>query len=243
MSEEVKNRIQRNKRLIFDAEAYVQFNTAQVQSTRSRVEENVTDAMQAYTITASGNRELVMRTLDDVYRNRLAMLETLKPASDAEELFQRTMTNRVRLEYLENRSRMNREMLKASESMIEAIKQLQAVAANYHSICERMQEHADEMADKNAQWFDGELLQLMHAATTTNNDARAMENYDLVTGLRTNSLENRKTIQQVAAHSADLAESLGELQDNANEQRDELVKLREKIDANQNRVADSMFAM
>jgi peptidoglycan hydrolase CwlO-like protein len=83
----------------------------------------------------------------------------------------------------------------------------------------------------------------MHAATTTNNDARAMENYDLVTGLRTNSLENRKTIQQVAAHSADLAESLGDLQDNANEQRDELIKLREKIDANQHRVADMMFAM
>jgi peptidoglycan hydrolase CwlO-like protein len=56
-------------------------------------------------------------------------------------------------------------------------------------------------------------------------------------------LENRKTIQQVAAHSADLAESLGELQDNANEQRDELIKLREKIDANQHRVADLMFAM
>jgi hypothetical protein len=243
MNEEVKNRIQRNKRLIFDAEAYVQFNTAQVQSTRSRVEENITDAMQAYTITASGNRELVMRTLDDVYRNRLAMLETLKPTNEAEELFQRTMTNRTRLEYLENRSRMNREMLKASESMIEAIKELQTVASTYLSICERMQEHADEMADKNAQWFDGELLQQMQAATSTSNDGRATENYDLVTGLRTNSLENRKSIQQVATHSADLAESLGDLQDSANEQRDELIKLREKIDANQNRVADLMFAM
>ena len=29
MSDEAKNRVQRNKRLIFDAEAYVQFNTAQ----------------------------------------------------------------------------------------------------------------------------------------------------------------------------------------------------------------------
>jgi hypothetical protein len=153
------------------------------------------------------------------------------------------MTNRTRLEYLENRSRMNREMLKASESMIEAIKELQTVASTYLSICERMQEHADEMADKNAQWFDGELLQQMHAATSTSNDGRATENYDLVTGLRTNSLENRKSIQQVGAHSANLAESLGDLQDSANEQRDELIKLREKIDANQNRLADLMFAM
>jgi len=47
MSDEAKNRVQRNKRLIFDAEAYVQFNTAQIQATRSRVEENITDVMQA----------------------------------------------------------------------------------------------------------------------------------------------------------------------------------------------------
>jgi hypothetical protein len=241
MSDEVKNRVQRNKRLIFDAEAYIQFNTAQVQSTRSRVEENVTDAMQAYTITASGNRELIMRTLDDVYRNRIAMLETLKTTSDTEELFQRTMLNRVRLEWLDNRSRMNREMLKASENMMEAIKQVKAVAASYHSICERMEEHADEVADKNAQWFDGELLQAMHAATNISNDSRAMENYDLVTTLRTNALENRKVIQQVAASCSELAEALGELQDTSNEQRDEIIKLREKIDANQHRVADTIF--
>jgi hypothetical protein len=243
MSDEVKNRVQRNKRLIFDAEAYIQFNTAQVQSTRSRVEENVTDAMQAYTITASGNRELIMRTLDDVYRNRIALLENLKTTSDTEELFQRTMLNRTRLEWLDNRSRMNREMLKASENMIEAIKQLQSVAASYHSICERMEEHADEVADKNAQWFDGELLQAMHAATNISNDSRAMENYDLVTTLRTNALENRKVIQNVGNSSTELAESLGELQDNANEQRDEIIKLREKIDANQHRVADAIFPL
>ena len=111
MSDEAKNRVLRNKRLIFDAEAYVQFNTAQVQSARSRVEENVTDAMQAYTITASGNRELIMSATADVYRNRVAMLENLKTTSDAEEIFQRSMINRTRLEMLDNRARMNREML------------------------------------------------------------------------------------------------------------------------------------
>lgn len=243
MSDEAKNRVQRNKRLIFDAEAYIQFNTAQVQSNRSRVEENVTDAMQAYTITASGNRELIMRTLDDVYRNRLNMVENLKPTSPTEEVFQRSMINRSRLEWLDNRSRMNREMLKASEQMIEAVKQLQAVAATYHSICERMTEHADEVADKNAQLFDGELLQAMHAATNISNDSRVMENFDLVTALRNGALENRKVITAAAAHSSELADALSDLQDSANEQRDEIINLREKIDANQHRVADAIFPL
>jgi hypothetical protein len=243
MSDEAKNRVQRNKRLIFDAEAYVQFNTAQVQSARSRVEENVTDAMQAYTITASGNRELIMSATADVYRNRIAMLENLKPTSEVEEIYQRSMINRTRLEMLDNRARMNREMLKASENMLDAIKQIKAVAANYLSICERMVEHADDVADKNAQLFDGELLQAMHAATTISNESRVMENYDLVTQVRSNALENRNVIQSVTDHSLALAEALGELQDQANEQRDEMIKLREKIEANQHRVADDTFKL
>jgi hypothetical protein len=243
MSDEAKNRNQRNKRLIFDAEAYVQYNTAQVQSARSRIEENVTDAMQAYTITASGNRELIMRATEDVYRNRIAMLENLKATSDVEEIFVSSLINRTRLEMMDNRARMNREMLKASENMLEAIKQVKAVAATYRSICERMIEHADDVADKNAQLFDGDLLQEMHKASAVNNESRSMENYDLVTHVRSNALEHRKVIQQVTDNSLELGESLGELQDEANEQRDEIAKLREKIDANQKRVADATFAV
>jgi uncharacterized coiled-coil DUF342 family protein len=104
-----------------------------------------------------------------------------------------------------------------------------------------MVEHADEVADKNAQWFDGELVQAMHAATTISNDSRVTDNYDLVTTVRSNALENRKVIQQLMNNSAAFGEALGELQDEANDQRDEMNKLREKIDANQQRVADATF--
>jgi uncharacterized coiled-coil protein SlyX len=83
----------------------------------------------------------------------------------------------------------------------------------------------------------------MHKATTISNDSRVMENYDLVTTVRANALENRKVIQHVMDNSAALSEALGELQDEANEQRDEMNKLREKIDANQHRVADATFPL
>ncbi len=53
-------------RRAFDVEAYVQFNVAQTQVARSIVEENVTDAMQSWAINAGGNREMIMRTTDDL---------------------------------------------------------------------------------------------------------------------------------------------------------------------------------
>lgn len=243
MSDEAKNRVQRNKRLIFDAEAYVQFNTAQVQATRSRVEENITDVMQAYTIAASGNRELIMRATEDVYRNRIFMLENLKTTSEAEEIFQRSMINRARIEMLDNRSKMNRELLKASENMLEAIKNVKAVAKNFLDVCEKMTDHVDDVADENAQLFDGELLAKMHAASPISNESRVLENYDMVNLIRDNALGNHKVIQALTDASLALAEELSELQDEANSQRDTIVSLREKVDANQHRVADDIFKL
>ena len=243
MSDEAKNRVQRNKRLIFDAEAYVQFNTAQIQATRSRVEENITDAMQAYTIASAGNRELIMRSAEDVYRNRVFMLENLKPTSEIEEIFQRSMINRTRIEMLDNRSKMNREMLKASEDLLEAIKALKQVGKSFLDICEKMTEHVDEVADDNAKLFDGELVAKMHAATAINNESRVLENYDMVNLIRDNAAGNRKTITALADASSEFSDALGELQEEANNQRDTMISLREKIDANQRRVADELFKL
>ena len=243
MSDEAKNRVQRNKRLIFDAEAYVQFNTAQIQATRSRVEENITDVMQAYTIAAAGNRELIMRSAEDVYRNRVFMLENLKPTSETEEIFQRSMINRTRIDMLDDRSKMNREMLKASEDLLQAIKGVQQVAKTFLDNCEKMTEHVDEVADENAKLFDGELVAKMHAASAISNESRVLENYDMVNMIRENAVGNRKTISALNDASGELSDALGDLQEEANNQRDTMIALREKIDANQRRVADELFKL
>jgi hypothetical protein len=243
MSDEAKNRVQRNKRLIFDAEAYVQFNTAQIQATRSRVEENITEVMQAYNIAAAGNRELIMRSAEDVYRNRVFMLENLKPTSETEEIFQRSMINRTRIDMLDDRSKMNREMLKASEDLLQAIKGVQQVAKAFLDICEKMTEHVDEVADENAKLFDGELVAKMHAASAISNESRVLENYDMVNMIRENAMGNRKTISALNDASGELSDALGDLQEEANNQRDTMIALREKIDANQRRVADELFKL
>ena len=92
--------IAKNTRRAWDSEALVQFNVAQVQVARSIVEENVTDAMQSYTINAGGNRELIMRTTDNVYRNRMMMLTQLQPQTPMQALFQDSMITKTKLDHL-----------------------------------------------------------------------------------------------------------------------------------------------
>ena len=83
----------------------------------------------------------------------------------------------------------------------------------------------------------------MHAASAISNESRVLENYDMVNMIRENAMGNRKTISALNDASGELSDALGDLQEEANNQRDTMIALREKIDANQRRVADELFKL
>lgn len=240
MSDVIKNMIQRNKRAIFDVEALVQFNVGQIQVARSTIEENITDAQQSYLINAAGNRELIMRTTDDVFRNRLMMIEGLNPTNNDEEAFQLSMANRVKVEYLEHRSKINRKMAGIALKMAEAIRALSDVSQTFYELNEEMVDYIDEIADSNGQWMDGELKQMMGQSSHHGNESRVNEIEEVVRSINNSSIETRKIIEETFATGESLKDKLNGMQDAGNELRDSVISLREKVDANQKRVADQI---
>jgi uncharacterized coiled-coil DUF342 family protein len=240
MSDVIKNMIQRNKRAIFDVEALVQFNVGQIQVARSTIEENITDAQQSYLINAAGNRELIMRTTDDVFRNRLMMIEGLTPTNNDEEAFQLSMANRVKVEYLEHRSKINRKMAGIAIKMAEAIRALSDVSQTFYELNEEMVNYIDEIADSNGQWLDGELKQMMGQSSHHGNESRVNEIEEVVRSINNSSIETRKIIEETFATGETLKDKLNGMQDAGNELRESVISLREKVDANQKRVADQI---
>ena len=232
--------ISEQTRRAFDVEAYVQFNVAQTQVARSIVEENVTDAMQSWAINAGGNREMIMRTTDDVYRNRLMMLNLLKPESAEHAAFQESMINKTKLEYLQHRNVMNRRMVDIAQDMANAIKAIGAASEKFYHANEEMAAFISDIADENAEWLDGELKQMMREATNITNDQRIQATMEVSQLLAKDAQANRVRIKEVAAYANELGDSLQELQESGNELREEVINLRESIDANQRRVADTI---
>lgn len=224
----------------FDVEAYVQFNVAQTQVARSIVEENVTDAMQSWAINAGGNREMIMRTTDDVYRNRLMMLNLLKPESAEQATFQESLINKTKLDYLSHRNTMNRRMAEISYEMATAIKAIGAASEKFYHANEEMAAFISDVADENAEWLDGELVKMMREATNITNDQRIQATMEVSQLLAKDAQANRMRIKEVAEFANSLGDSLQELQESGNELREEVINLRESIDANQRRVADTI---
>jgi len=230
--------ISRNTRRAWDSEALVQFNVAQVQVARSIVEENVTDAMQSYTINAGGNRELIMRTTDDVYRNRMMMLTQLQPQTPHQALFQDSMITKTKLDYLNHRNTVNEEMVEIIKEMAQAIRQIGDVSERFYTLNEMMVEHCDEVSDENAVWFDGELKEMMQSASADSNNHR-VELSETETDILLKSAElNKLEVRALAGLADSLGEHLQECQDHGNELRDEVISLREKVDGTQKRIAD-----
>lgn len=230
--------IAKNTRRAWDSEALVQFNVAQVQVARSIVEENVTDAMQSYTINAGGNRELIMRTTDDVYRNRMMMLTQLQPSTPMQALFQDSMITKTKLEYLAHRNHVNEEMVTIVQEMAAAIRAIGNVSERFYALNEHMVEHCDEVSDENAKWFDGELQAMMQSATQDSNSSR-VELSETETDILLKAAElNKLEIRALAGLADSLGEHLQECQEHGNELRDEVINLREKVDGTQKRIAN-----
>jgi hypothetical protein len=224
----------------FDVEAYVQYNVAQTQVARSIVEENVTDAMQSWAINAGGNREMIMRTTDDVYRNRLMMLNLLKPENPVEAAFQESMINKTKLEYLQHRNVMNRRMVDIAHEMANAIKAIGAASEKFYHTNEEMAAFINDTADENAEWYDGALRARMREATNVTNDQRISQTMEISQLLATDAQTGRARIREVAEFAQGLGDSLQELQENGNELRDEVISIREKIDASQRRISNTI---
>ena len=229
-------------RRAFDVEAFVQFNVAQTQVARSIVEENVTDAMQSWAINAGGNREMIMRTTDDVFRNRLMMLNLLKPQDSVQAAFQDSMINKTKLEYLQHRNTMNRRMVDIAQDMALAIKAIGEASEKFLHANEEMAAFIDDVADENAVWFDGGLTDMMLAATNITTDQRIQQSMEINQLLAKDAQSGRVRIREVQDYANSLGDSLQELQETGNDLRDEVTNIREKIDAGQRRIADTIVA-
>ena len=185
---------------------------------------------------------MIMRTTDDVFRNRLMMLNLLKPQDSVQAAFQDSMINKTKLEYLQHRNTMNRRMVDIAQDMALAIKSIGEASEKFFHANEEMAAFIDDVADENAEWFDGELTDMMSAATNITTDQRIQQSMEINQLLAKDAQSGRVRIREVQDYANSLGDSLQELQETGNDLRDEVTNIREKIDAGQRRIADTIVA-
>ena len=150
------------------------------------------------------------------------------------------MINKTKLEYLQHRNTMNRRMADIAHDMAMAIKAIGQASEKFYHANEEMAAFIDDTANENAIWFDGALRSMMREATGVTNDQRISQTMEVSQMLAQDAQTGRARIREVAEFAQGLGDSLQELQENGNELREEVINIREKIDASQRRIADTI---
>ena len=97
--------IRANKSKIYALEATVMWNKAEAYRQRAMIEENRAQILKNYSAAFMGNRQIANQNTDDIFRNRLALLDSMAAKGQVQENFVNSMMNSAKLDYLEHMSR------------------------------------------------------------------------------------------------------------------------------------------
>ncbi len=124
-------------------EGTVNHNKAKAYLTRSVIAENAALIAKNYNSAFLGNRQLANENTDALFRNRIALAQSLPSGTDVEINFREATINAAKLAFLNHRSHLNAQVLSISQEL--AALNAQAIAVN-----RRIMEANEGIKDQNS---------------------------------------------------------------------------------------------
>ena len=101
--------IKKNRRSLFELEGQVMVNKARSYATRSNIEENRYLILKNYVAAFVGNRQLANQNTDDIFQNRIAILENIEldESNQVQVNFRESQINKAKVDFLDHRAKLN----------------------------------------------------------------------------------------------------------------------------------------
>jgi len=228
--------IQANRRRIFDLENQVLFNRSQAYATRALINENAALIQKNYQAAFLGNRQLANQNTDDLFRNRTAIVRNIQAKSDVEVNFKEAMMNKVKLEFLDHRSKLNERVLKASERLADANKERIDINRDVMENNETIAQFNSRVIADNARLLKEGID--ASKATPESNAHLIADNKAKIDDIVKRSNANKERISQLFETATKNRESIRANAEAIHERRERILANHSKIHANQQKVAE-----
>ena len=233
-----QKQITENKRLIFELEAIVTDNFAKSMLALADVEENRALLLRNYTSSFMGNRSLALDNEEDLHRNRLLMIDALKPENDIQEDFKGTLTNSTSLDQIEYRIAINETLSKITERLSTVNSTLKDINDLIMNSNENVVSNVDDMISENAAWIDGQLEKMKKSATEKNNITTAQSNSTRIGKLKDKSKSHSEKIKDFLNEVESETSTILDIGSEIADRKSRIMAAREKVAANQKRSAE-----
>mmetsp|Transcript_49717 Transcript_49717/g.89283 ORF Transcript_49717/g.89283 Transcript_49717/m.89283 type:complete len:301 (+) Transcript_49717:83-985(+) len=188
-------RIKENKGKLYEIEAKVMENKQMIYGERSYIEENRQLILKNYAAAFMGNRQIANTNTDDIFKNRYAILKTLKTSSQVEVNFRESKINEAKVDFLDHRSKLNAKVEAVSEKMAAANALLIEVNdAIMESNAEIVAFNADSIST-NSKLLEAGIL--AEKATPEANAARIQSNSDRMAAVLERATANAAKVAEI----------------------------------------------
>jgi hypothetical protein len=231
-----KHNIEENRRKIFELENQVLYNRALAHATRSLVTENQAVIHKNYIAAFNGNRQLANQNTDDIFRNRAAIVRNIKATTPVEVNYREAMSNKVKLEFLQHRAKLNERVIKISEDLSALNKQLIDVNRSIMDTNEEIVSFNAKTIEANAQLLSNGVD--ASKATPDSNAEIISSNAKIIEDIRKRSNANKERLNTLYENAqrnraATVANAQAIL-----DRRDRIFENHKKIEANQKKVSN-----
>jgi hypothetical protein len=209
-------------------------NKQQLYLIRAVIEENRALILKNYASAFIGNRQVANQNTDDIFKNRVAILDALKTEGLVQENFRNSKHNEASVDFLEHRSKLNNRVAKVNEMMAALNTKLIEINSAIMKSNEEVVSFNSQQIDTNKKLLEGILAE---KATPEANAARIAENTKRIQVI---SDRNAKYEDKSAQMAAKALENRTKIEANAKvieDRREQIVANCANIYANGQKVA------
>ena len=236
MSQKNKEKIQENRRKIFELDVLVNSNKTKVEVCRAAVEQNYTAIMRNYNAAYMGNHNLLNQNSEEILRNRLAILGNMVAETSVETDFRESMNNMAQLDFLEHKSQVNKTVLEVNKLLSEINSKLIEINRIIMRNNESSLNFNKKNLDQNKKFLDGEFHP--SKATDEDNEVRSQQNSDRCAAIEDVASKNLQKILEVQTGTERNAIDILKNAVQISERRENINSVQEEINKNQSEVAE-----
>ena len=239
LAEETAAKLVAARAELFSLESAVHENTASAYEARSLVQENAALCTKIYHSAFSGNRALTNQNTDDLFRNRLSIIDTFAAgATDGgmSKYSQELMYNQ-KIAYIAHRANLNQKVLNTTLAM--AVVNAGAIEVNRHVMeaNEEIVTYNHAMIEENTAWLGKEAGAAL-AEASPESVAKVIEaNAAAVAGLAASTAANKAKVDECLAAAKTNKDALTNAAELVQERLKRIEANRAQIQDNQQMVA------
>ncbi len=236
---ELKAKIKKNRKAIFELDGKIEENRSRIEELRSSAERDNGSIARNYTAAFYGNHQLTNRNTEEIFKNRIAILNNMDVDGEVEVNFRETMLNLANVDFFTHRAEVNQDVIDINEKLSKVNSLLIEINQAIMARNEKSVQFNKTNLETNKRFLNGEFHP--SKATVSANTERSKENENRCQRLSKAADKNSEKIEKLKALGQSNAANVLKNSIEISKRRSQITENQEEVLADQKQIASTVF--